>query len=235
MEFGFLVLAREKNLLPQSAEILELGESETIALAAEAIYNNPVLVKDDAQRQQVKQRLAEIPAHYGNWPAKHAARVLYDLLFDCKRYCAVDFAGSSQAHPFDLNEPFELDGPFDVAINNGTSEHVFNQYQVFRSLHDHTKAGGVMIHWTPAFGWVNHGIFNLQPDFVYDLAHANNYEVLLSCLLTHGEIRPIDRSTDLYQLFEREQPFRNALLAFALRKRDAAPFRTPQQHQSRRG
>ncbi len=70
-----------------------------------------------------------------------------------------------------------IDSKFDVLINHGTAEHVFNIAQVFRSMHDRCEVDGVMIHDAPFTPWIDHGMYCLQPTLFYDLARANCYEV----------------------------------------------------------
>ncbi len=69
-------------------------------------------------------------------------------------------------------------GQFDIVTNSGTGEHIFNQAQLFQSVHELTKPGGIMTHALPWTGWYNHGFYNFQPTVLYDLAAANGYTVL---------------------------------------------------------
>ena len=45
-------------------------------------------------------------------------------------------------------------------------------------MHNLTKINGLMLHDLPFEGYVNHGYFNYQPKFFYDLAIFNNYEII---------------------------------------------------------
>jgi hypothetical protein len=64
------------------------------------------------------------------------ARLFYAIIFGEHAYRAVDLHGTALAEPHDLNLPLPFADRFDVVTNLGTGEHVFNQYQVFRSVHD---------------------------------------------------------------------------------------------------
>jgi len=70
---------------------------------------------------------------------------------------------------FDLNTgdvPGDHGGSFDVVLNCGTSEHVFNQYNTFKIMHDAARVGGLMCHAVPMTGYLAHGVFHLHADVV---------------------------------------------------------------------
>ena len=80
--------------------------------------------------------------------------------------------------PLDLNTdqvPQPLRRQFDLVINTGTTEHVANQAQAFRIIHDLTRKGGVMFHEVPAGSW-NHGLVNYTPKFFLLLHKQNDYQ-----------------------------------------------------------
>jgi len=82
---------------------------------------------------------------------------------------------------FDLNidqVPPRLAGHFDFVTNAGTTEHVFNQANCFKVLHDLTRVGGIMAHAVPSTGFETHGLFTYPLKFFWRLAHANDYECL---------------------------------------------------------
>jgi hypothetical protein len=122
-----------------------------------------------------------------------------------------------------------LQRQFDCVINNGTSEHIFDQANVFRVIHDHTRPGGTMIHFTPCLGWINHGLYNIQPGFFFDLAAANGYEVLLIALTCEGICFPLNKSDDCWAALQAHPVLKNAEATAVLRKTTDAPFTTPMQ------
>jgi hypothetical protein len=68
-------------------------------------------------------------------------------------------------------------GTFDLITNMGTTEHVADQINCFRAIHDYARVGGTMYHAVPFTGYLNHGLYAYQPLFFIFLAHANNYEI----------------------------------------------------------
>jgi len=107
------------------------------------------------------------------------ARLLYEALgiaYDC-----VDVDGRTGSLVLDLNfdtAPEEHWSKYGLVTNHGTSEHILNQYNVFKMMHDFTKPGGVMIHAVPFTVHLEHGFFNYQPNFFEALARYNSYETL---------------------------------------------------------
>ena len=96
-------------------------------------------------------------------------------------YAAIDATGENGALMLDLNRPLAemgFDRQFDLVTNLGTAEHCFDQFAVFKNLHDLCKPGAVMIHALPVQGLVNHGFYNYHPRFIADLVTANEYELI---------------------------------------------------------
>ena len=67
---------------------------------------------------------------------------------------------------------------FDLVTNFGTSEHIFNQLNFLKTMHDLTKVGGLLISEVPCMFGVNHGMFKYEPKFFTDLARSNAYEII---------------------------------------------------------
>ena len=104
------------------------------------------------------------------------------LALGCLSYDSIDINGDQGSFSFDLNynliDEYKFHNKFDFVINNGTSEHLFNQLSFFKNTHELCENGGLMLHIVPFIGYVNHGFFNYPPLFFIDLASANNYEVV---------------------------------------------------------
>lgn len=108
-----------------------------------------------------------------------AARSFYRVMLGYSKIEAVDLQGKT-ALKCDLNFPHPSlgwNGGWDIVINTGTTEHVFDQSRVFRSIHDWTAMGGLMVHCAPHF-LKHHGFYNYNPCLFDDIAAANGYEKL---------------------------------------------------------
>ncbi len=155
------------------------------------------------------------------------AKAFYRDVLDYRSISAIDMAGTPKAFRIDLNESitewkegcWEL---FNIIINTGTAEHVFRLAQVYETIHEHTRPGGLMIHSAPLTGWLNHGFYNLQPCFFADLAAANRYETLVCLYQEMGgkvEEKP----------FHEMEPTGESMIHVAFRKVGDEAFRVPMQ------
>lgn len=97
-------------------------------------------------------------------------------------YVALDIAPTgAHVRRFDLNNqrvPWRLRGKFDLVTNCGTTEHVLNQLNAFRVIHDLTRPGGFIYHQLPIAGHKRHGLVNYNLKLFELLRAENGYDVL---------------------------------------------------------
>jgi len=96
-------------------------------------------------------------------------------------YASVDIDGSPGSIPLDLNYDSAPDptlGKYQLVTNFGTTEHVANQLNAFKIIHDLAALNGVMIHHLPMQGMLNHGLVNYNPKFFWMLARSNGYRLV---------------------------------------------------------
>lgn len=84
-----------------------------------------------------------------------------------------DWTGSEIV--FDLNQPIykEWHEKYDLVIDPGTTEHVFNIAQVMINILLITKKDGYIYHQTP-FSLPNHGFYSISPTFYIDFYEEND-------------------------------------------------------------
>src|SRR5580692_11136087 len=95
-------------------------------------------------------------------------------------YASIDIDGSPGSIPLDLNYdevPTELVGRYDMVTNFGTTEHVANQLQSFKIIHDLAAAGAIMLHVLAAGGMPNHGLVSYNPKCFWMLGRSNGYKI----------------------------------------------------------
>jgi hypothetical protein len=115
-------------------------------------------------------------------------------------------------------------------MNLGTAEHVCNVLQVFKTIHDFTLPSGLIVQALPFSGWVDHGFYNFNPTFYWDLAAANGY-VMQLCVYT--EIDPfklvqLHRRESILELANAGQIGHNSMIYVLLRKpAQHAEFKVP--------
>lgn len=135
----------------------------------------------------------------GDIPEPYLAEQLYRQL-GCSRYVSIDGNGrGTLVH--DLNLPLAKGfGAFDLVTDFGTGEHIFNQAQVWRTVHDLTKVGGHIAFDRPTQGYPEHCFYNTHECLFRDLAAANGYELL------RLDRRKPTRGEMIYGVFKRTAP-----------------------------
>jgi hypothetical protein len=96
-------------------------------------------------------------------------------------YDSIDIAVGYKTRVLDLNReglPDDMVARFDTVLNCGTTEHILNQFNAFKCIHEAVKPGGFMIHKVPMTGHTDHGYFTYTSRFFFDLAAYNKYELL---------------------------------------------------------
>ncbi len=142
-------------------------------------------------------------------------------------YHSIDINGAYDSFKFDLNkdisQTYKFNEEFDLVINNGTGEHVFNQYSVFLNMHNITKKNGLMLNILPFVDWINHGFYNFNPIFFADLAASNSYKIMKISLANRNgaeiELKEFNQNVMYEQIkpFKEKSKFRE-LLDFAQEK-----------------
>ena len=98
-------------------------------------------------------------------------------------YESFDIAAGYRTTVLDLNHavlPAGLQRKFDLVLNFGTTEHILNQLNCFKIIHDATRVGGYIYHSLPAVGYVDHGYFTYTGRCFFDVAGYNDYD-LVAC------------------------------------------------------
>src|SRR5262245_49655545 len=114
----------------------------------------------------------------GTSPKRDAQPAFYSI-FGADSYRSIDLTDPRADHAIDLNRPLPQDiGRYDVVTNFGTTEHVFNIGQTFANIHNLLKVGGIQIHTLPAYGYIDHGFYNIHPCVYVDMAGANAYDIV---------------------------------------------------------
>src|SRR5215831_6268509 len=111
--------------------------------------------------------------------SQQPARLLYEALGI--KYGCVDVDGRVGSVVMDLNfdeVPAAHKGKYGLVTNHGTSEHIMNQYNVFKAMHEFARPGAVFVHAVPFTVHLEHGFFNYQPNFFEALARYNSYETM---------------------------------------------------------
>jgi hypothetical protein len=211
----FSDLCRQREMRPGDA-ILDLGASELFC-SDEPESLNAVLMACGAPRYDTAELAAMANRSY--------ARSLFERAGF--RYAAIDYADYPGVLRLDLNTaalPSEHYGRYQFVNNCGTSEHILNQWNVFKTMHEAAAPGALIYHGVPGWGDFEHGIFEYSPKFFWALAEQNDYEVLRFWAWVEG--RPV--TLDIAQMprisFSDAPVAQKVWLHILLRKRAERPF-----------
>jgi hypothetical protein len=178
-DLAMLVRLREEGKFPASGAVAEIGaqqlshgffDSDNLRRVAELFGADPARVAQLGVPVDAPDLSADAPP----------ARKFWEWLGF--RYAAIDIDGTPGTIALDLNwdrVPRRLVGRHQVVTNFGTTEHIANQLNVFKIIHDLAASGSVMVHVLPMQGDYCHGLFNYNLKFFWMLARSNEYEWLL--------------------------------------------------------
>jgi len=175
-----IYLQRKGLLTPQRNKLLDIGPQNVYFVRAEQIRefvaNQGQAVADDLLETEINRLV------YFSTPRRGERTTLLSEITDLTNieYNSVDVCPGLRTELLDLNFdplPDHLRGQYDVVLNFGTTEHIFNQWNCFEVMHDALKPGGVAYHQLPASGYLDHGYYCYTPLFFREMAQANAYVI----------------------------------------------------------
>jgi len=227
MTYNIIYKLMELNLFKNKESIINIGSFDLIE------YVDIDLAMKLLNSLNLKANEDEIYSHIEK--KRISSKILWKKL-GLKESVFIDADGVHDSLSYDLNldikQEYNFDKKFDVVTNFGTTEHVFNQYQVFKNIHNLCKKDGIIIHSLPIQGAWEHGMYNYHPNFFFALADKNNYKI------EYFGIRHKDlQNYNIVELKEPEiKPFLKEINAYdtmgsvvILRKQDNEEFKIPLQ------
>jgi len=161
---------------------------------------------------------------------------------------ASDFEGAGIVHDLNQPVPAELEQKFDVVIDGGTLEHVFNFPVAVANCMKMIRVGGHFIASTPANNYCGHGFYQFSPELFFRVfSEANGFRMVRCAALAESvylarlfglaypfEVRgPVHEVSDPAAVGERVTLINHApsaLMILAQKVAHMTPFeRTPQQ------
>jgi SAM-dependent methyltransferase len=156
----------------------------TLTLGRQRLYVRPQELSALAARYrpELTGRLADL--QYGD----HADTFLKQFL-DVSELEMLDhsaYEGASLTHDLNVPIPDDWREQYDVVIDSGTLEHVFNLPVAIASCMQLVKAGGTLFLSTPANNMCGHGFYQVSPELFFRLfKDANGFELTRLVLVTH--------------------------------------------------
>lgn len=222
IEYGLLTYLRQNGNLPTKPHVLEFGEANWFGdMPVQQLANDiEALVGDESRKKHLLSELEKAQQDLGPSSKRQIAKIFYTTLLDHESLTAIDLFGSDEALALDVNQPLALGKQFDICFDFGMAEHVFNLFQLFKSVHEATRPGGLMIHGTALSGWYDQGFYNFKPEYYWTLAAKNGYEMLA---MVYAELYPlkmveIQSQEDFLGLVKEGQISDNSLLYAVMKK-----------------
>jgi hypothetical protein len=205
-------------------------------------------------RQQVflhdKQRRLLRPALDGNAAALawldrcrmgDYAEEMFRSVFRFERVESIDFSSYEDATIIqDISAPLrpDLTGQFDLAIDGGTLEHVFNYPAGVANLMRLVRVGGAVYTQNPCNGMAGHGFYQLSPELLYRVFSPENgfridfvrTSVSKTIIVERTVDQPVYNVADPVEMGERVMvPSRSPTLLMCLAHKvdDVEPFARP--------
>ena len=183
ISFQMIQKMQELKLMPEKhTAVLDIGSSNLYSASKDEIlqFLSSRGITKTTQLSSFAERLATDSLYDHGGSSKNSAFV--GELFEKAgfKYDAIDIADGYKTTILDLNHesaPTDFVGAYDLVLNFGTTEHLLNQYNAFKVIHDATKVGGYIVHQLPSVGFSDHGYFTYTPRCMFDMAGYNNYEV----------------------------------------------------------
>ena len=95
----------------------------------------------------------------------------------CETLDVLDMSGYEGANLlWDMNQPVPEDwkAKYDVVLDGGTLEHVFNFPVAIKNVMEMVRAGGHLILMTPCNNYCGHGFYQFSPELLYRILSAEN-------------------------------------------------------------
>ncbi|MCU0608926.1 MAG: hypothetical protein MUF22_04055 [Chitinispirillaceae bacterium] len=150
----WLKLADEKKI-PSDPDVLELGEGEWYG--DYSVRKLPEFIDKyakDSDKESLNRWYKDMATDPRPWPEKRhicfdLVKLFYKTVLQFRNVTSIDLHGTANALKLDLNYSLNASKQYDVIINTGTIEHVFNAGQAFISCHNLCKEQGLMFHVFP--------------------------------------------------------------------------------------
>lgn len=225
------------GMLPKKAHVLELGQSNwTGDVPLEQLRTDiSGIVRNKGVREKLLQQCVDCSQRMQRQPPDLSAlwelpQIFFKVFLGCESYTSIDLNGPEGSLKYDLNNPVKLDRQYDAVFDFGTAEHVFNVYQVFKTIHEVTRPGGLMMHALPFQGWVDHGFYNFQPTFFLDLAATNGYQLIHLVYwqrATNTLIKVVNREQIATMVRSKQIQENSSFFTIMNKARQETPFRVP--------
>ena len=142
-----------------------------------------------------------------------------------------DYEGANLIHDLNVHVSRELEDRFDLIVDGGTLEHVFNFPVAIENVMRMLRVGGEILLTSPANNYCGHGFYQISPELFFRVfSPANGFEIVRIYMQSGGQYYHIIDPVDVHSRVELVSP-KMALLMVHARKtgRVPEPLKIPQQ------
>jgi hypothetical protein len=117
---------------------------------------------------------------------------------------ASSFEGADTVHDMNSPVPKEWHGQYDVVVDGGSLEHIFNVPTAFANLANMLKVGGTIFVNTPANNMMGHGFYQFSPELMFRIFSEENGFALQNVLLYEARYPGLDltRKDTVYKVVD---------------------------------
>jgi len=83
--------------------------------------------------------------------------------------------GATIIHDLNKEIPADMRERFALVLDAGTIEHIFDVATVLRNIVNMISLNGIVIHFSPASNYINHGFYSFSPTLFYDFYSSNDF------------------------------------------------------------
>lgn len=98
---------------------------------------------------------------------------------------ASDYENADLVWDFNHPIPAEMGGKYDVVLDGGSLEHIFNVGTAFMNMAKLLRHGGRSIHISPMHNFVDHGFYSFSPTLFHDFYETNGFSRIRAHLVGH--------------------------------------------------
>ncbi len=167
---------------------------------------NPFLTKDIFKSKLISSEQKKI---LYSIEKKKQIKYLLNNILGAKKIDILDISDEEGAdYIFDFNKPicdFLSEKKYNIILDFGTSEHIFNRSNVIENIFKLLDIGGIYLFHLPAGGQIDHGFIQYSPSFMYDLCFANKKALsLLHLSLFHESLEKGISTLPLYKRLDKD-------------------------------
>lgn len=143
----------------KSSKILEIGVLQNSMTRKQKIY---LADKHEVPRSLLDKNTHELYAYFG---FKHVTSL------DNDKFEGASFMKNLNNPPGDEDKNYKDE--FDLIIDGGTSEHIFNPIVAFANYMNYLKPNGHLIQFLPINNYIDHGVYQFSPVFFWSIESQN--------------------------------------------------------------